>query len=478
MKHNPLTLAVKLALTGALAGSLAACGGGGSSSTDTVSTTSDGTSVGPVTGFGSVYVNGTRFRTDGSVDSDDGIEREDQLEKGMILKVNGSWDDDGEGEARLVSYDDTLRGPVTNASWDDVNRTGQLELLGQTVLLDGQTAFGGVSPVTLASDPTAYQVRVSGWRLDDGRFQAAYVSVRPLGDSLDDANEVELEGVVADLDPEAQTFTINGFKVDYTSAVADDDFSLDALENGLVVEVEGQLNAAGDTLLAEEIDDEDDLFDDDDDAEVAGDIASYDAAAGQFEINGVTVRLTSDTEFDDLSRDSLQNGLRVKVEGEFRNGVLVAEEVEGRDGDAELDGVIESIDLDAERLVVSGVEVRLSGATLIRDDDSEDDDSRDRVDDLASLSVGEYLEIEGRQRDDEGGYLEAISIERDDEDDDNDFELEGRVTAVSGTSITLMNLEILANGYSLSGISVGDEVEVEYAATSGGQYQLTGSLDD
>ncbi|MBD3642395.1 MAG: hypothetical protein HUJ18_15475 [Marinobacter sp.] len=477
MKPNSLTLAVKLALTGALAGSLAACGGG-SSSTDTASTTSDGTSVGPVTGFGSVYVNGTRFRTDGSVDSDDGIEREDQLEKGMILKVNGSWDDDGDGEARLVSYDDTLRGPVTSASWDDINRTGQIELQGQVVLLDGQTAFGGISPVTLASDPTAYQVRVSGWRLDDGRFQAAYVSVRTLGSSMDDVNEAELEGVVENLDPDAETFTINGFLVDYTNAVADDDFSLDALENGLVVEVEGQLNAAGDTLLAEEIDDEDDLFGDDDDAEVAGDIANYDAAAGQFEINGVTVRLTSDTEFDDLSRDSLQNGLRVKVEGEFRNGVLVAEEVEGRDGDAELDGVIESIDLDAERLVVSGVEVRLSGATLIRDDDSEDDDSRDRVDDLASLSVGEYLEIEGRQRDDEGGYLEAISIERDDEDDDNDFELEGRVTAVSGTSITLMNLEILANGYSLSGISVGDEVEVEYAATSGGQYQLTGSLDD
>jgi len=478
MKRNPLTLAVKLALTGALAGSLAACGGGGSSSTDTVSTTSDGTSVGPVTGFGSVYVNGTRFRTDGSVDSDDGIEREDQLEKGMILKVNGSWDDDGDGEARLVSYDDTLRGPVTSASWDDINRTGQIELLGQVVLLDGQTAFGGISPVTLASDPAAYQVRVSGWRLDDGRFQAAYVSVRNLGSSMDDANEAELEGVVENLDPDAETFTINGFLVDYTNAVADDDFSLDALENGLVVEVEGQLNAAGDTLLAEEIDDEDDLFDDDDDAEVAGDIANYDAAAGQFEINGVTVRLTSDTEFDDLSRDSLQDGLRVKVEGEFRNGVLVAEEVEGRDGDAELDGVVESIDLDAERLVVSGVEVRLTSATLIRDDDSEDDDSRDRADDLNSLSVGEYLEIEGRQRDDEGGYLEAISIERDDDDDDNDFELEGRVTAVSGTSITLMNLEILANGYSLSGVSVGDEVEVEYVATSGGQYELTGSLED
>src|SRR5690554_7743727 len=49
----------------------------------------------------------TRFTTDGRVSSDDGLEREDQLDKGMVLKVRGSWDGRGEGRADNISYDDT-----------------------------------------------------------------------------------------------------------------------------------------------------------------------------------------------------------------------------------------------------------------------------------------------------------------------------------------------------------------------------------
>ena len=102
MKRNGLSKAIKLVLVGTLAGGLAACGGGGSGSSGSVgaSGNAEGTSVGAVTGFGSVYVNGTRFATDGSVSSDDGIEREGQLEKGMVLKIKGGWDERGQGQAR------------------------------------------------------------------------------------------------------------------------------------------------------------------------------------------------------------------------------------------------------------------------------------------------------------------------------------------------------------------------------------------
>lgn len=477
MKQTALARAVKLALTGALAGSLAACGGGGGSGGSTSATgTSSGTSVGAVTGFGSVYVNGTRFETSGSVASDDGIEREDQLEKGMILKVEGDWDDRGEGRADRISYDDTLRGPVSAMSWDDLARTGTLEMLGQTITLDSKTVFRGATPVALAANPQDYRVRVSAWRLEDGSFRASFVGARSVGSGFDDINEVEIEGVVANLDTSAQTFTINGFQVDYTSAVADDDFSLDELANGLVVEVEGTLS--GSTILAEEIDDEDDWFDDDDDdVEISGTLYDYDAANRRFSINGVSVQITGSTEFDDLRESSLADGLFVEVEGDFRNGVLVAEEIEGQESDAELDGRIESIDLTDESLVVSGIRVQLTSRTLIDDDDDDDDDRRSRVQDIQSLRVGDYLEIEGRQRSDDGGYLEAFSIEREDDDEDHDYELEARATAVSASSITIMNLEILLDGNSSSGARAGDEVEVEYRRTAGGEYVLTDDVE-
>ncbi len=160
----------------------------------------------------------------------------------------------------------------------------------------------------------------------------------------------------------------------------------------------------------------------------------------------------------------------MKVEGDFRNNTLLAEEVEGREGDAELDGIIQQIDLDNELLVVSGVRVQLTANTLIDDDDS-DNDLRNRVDDINAFSVGgDYVEVEGRQRTD---HLEAFTIEREDSDEDDNFELEARIDAISDTSLTVMNLEILLNGFSVAGLQVGDEAEVEYDQTIGGEYVLT-----
>jgi hypothetical protein len=299
------------------------------------------------------------------------------------------------------------------------------------------------------------------------------MGARAIGVEFDDGNEVEIEGVVANLDTSAETFTINGFLIDYTSAQGDDGFSLDDLADGIVVEVEGELS--GNTIIAEEIEDEDDWFNgDDDDVEISGTIYDFDGANQQFSLNGVRVQISNGTEFDDINRSSLADGLFVKVEGDFRNGTLVAEEIEGQESDAELDGRIESIDLTDESLMVSGVRVQLTGSTLIDDDD---DDRRSRVQDIQSLRVGDYLEIEGRQRSSGGGFLEAFSIEREDDGDDDDFELEARASSVGPSSITIMNLEVLLNGYSTSGAIAGDEVEVEYRNTSGGQYELTDNVE-
>lgn len=473
MNRKPLAIAIKLIMTGALVSAFAACGGGSGDSA--TSGTSQGTSVGSVSGFGSVYVNGTRFETSGSVNSNDGLIREDQLEKGMILKVEGDWGGQGEGRADRVSYDDTLRGPVSGMTWDGVSRTGSLTLLGQSISLDGKTVFRGATPTVIASNPQGYRMRVSAWRLQDGSFRASFVGAQLIGVAFDDTNEVELEGVVANLDTSAETFTINGLQINYTTAVGDDSFSLDDLANGIVVEVEGYLD--GNIVMVEEISGEDDLFGDNEDVEVSGSIYDYDASSGQFSVNGVRVQINGDTEFDDLLENSLADGLFVKVEGGSINGVLVAEEIEGRESDAELDGRIESIDLANESMIVSGVRVQLTGNTLIDDDDQGEDGRHSRAQDLQSLQVGDYLEIEGRQRSAEGGLLEAISIEREVSDEDDDFELEARVSAIGADTVTIMNLEVLRNNFSLSGAQVGDEVEIGYRPTGGGQYELTGNVE-
>ncbi|WP_100638421.1 DUF5666 domain-containing protein [Marinobacter salexigens] len=474
MKHNLLVSAIKLALTGALAGSLLACGGG-SEGSDSAGVSS-GTSVGRVSGFGSVYVNGTRFSTDGTVKSYDGIEREEQLEKGMILKVRGDWDGQGEGKARTVIYDDTLRGPVTSMTWDAANRTGEIVMLGQTVFVDGQTVFRGATPTLMASNASEYRVRVSGWRTAEGEFRASFVGAKSDGVDFDDVNDVEIEGVVRNLDKVAEAFTINGFTIDYGSATPEDGFSLEDLTEGMVVDVEGALSADGKTILAAEIDDESDWLDgDDNDVEISGELYDYDETNLQFYINGVLVQITANTEFDDIGKSDLQNGVHIQVEGEYRDGLLYAEEIEGQEADVELEGVVESVDLENETLRVSGVKVQLTTSTLI--DEGDDNDRRTRVLDIQSFAAGDYLEVKGYQRSNDGGYLEAASVKYEDEDEGNCAELEAFVTVTDSGSIRVMNLEILAGGYSLEDLDLQEEVELEYCATAGGEYELQASPD-
>ncbi|HEY9119075.1 MAG TPA: DUF5666 domain-containing protein [Marinobacter sp.] len=478
MKRNPLATAIKLAMTGVIAGSLAACGGSGSGSSgdDTAST---GTSVGPVSGFGSVYVNGTRFNTNGSVNSDDGIERETQLEKGMILKARGRWGDDGQGDAEHLDYDDTLRGELQSASWngpDLLDGEGTLIVAGQTILVDGQTVFKGATPVELNGIASGtYRVRVSAWRLDDGTFRASFVGVKPFSDDFGDTNDVEIEGLVRNLDSVAQIFQINGTEVDYQNAEFEDDLEPGDLADGLAVEVEGFIDSNG-VLIAEEIDDEDDLFDGDDDVEIAGAISgAYDDAGRRFSLNGITVQVNDSTGFDDgLQESGLGDGLLVKVEGSFRNGVLVAEEIEPRDSDAELDGVIES--RNGEELVVSGVRVVLTGNTLVEDDD-DDNSITMRTRDIEGLRVGDFIEVEGRQRVSGGHYLEAVKIEREDGDEDG-YEMEARVTAVTDSSVTVLGLTLSGGETDLSGIRVGNQVEVDYFRNAGGDYVLNTIEED
>ncbi|NMT61998.1 DUF5666 domain-containing protein [Marinobacter orientalis] len=473
MKRNALATAVKLALAGAIAGSLAACGGGGSGTgSSTENAPYSGTSVGPVSGFGSVFVNGTRFDTNGSVNSDDGIERETQLEKGMILKVRGRWGDDGRGEADRLDYDDSVRGPLESAVWNEAEGVGSVQVAGQYIHVDDQTVFKGATPVALAdASANSYRVRVSAWRLDDGSFRASYVGAKLIDDDFDDVSEVEIEGEISGLDAELQTFRINGIDVDYQNAGFDGDLDRDDLFDGLIIEVEGIIENG--VLIAEEIEGEDDLFDDEDDVEIAGAIAGDYDADSQFSLNGITVQVNGDTEFDDgLSESDLGDGLLVKVEGRFRNGILVAEEIEPREGDAELEGVIES--KNGDELVVSGVRVVLTGNTLIEDDD-DDDENDDRItmrtQDVESLDVGDYVEIEGRQRTSDDGFLEAIKIEREDDDDD-DFEMEGRVTAVTDSSVTVLGLTLLIGDGEISDIRVGNQVEVDYFRNNGGDYVI------
>lgn len=497
MKRKLLYRSIGLTASTLALGILSACGGGAGTSLDVADggIRGTGSSVGPVSGFGSVFVNGVRFDTDDipnrTVESDDGITSEDLLSEGMILRVEGEWLETGEGVADKLEYDDTLRGPTESLA-SDPSGAGEfvtMTVMGQPVRIDRQTVVRGTTyALLLAGEGVGNTVRISAWRQPDGTYRAGYVGV--IAENIDD---VELEGSVSDVDITQNQFRIGSILVEY-----DEDqvvFGSGLTEADLVsvgvLEVEGSLS--GTTLTAVSIDRDDTrryARSSGDDSELTSVVSTAFVTSGpgeqegEFTMAGQTVIVNNETELDDgLTVEDLNPGLLIQVEGTFDDsGDLIAREIELRDGNAEVSGVMTpgSLISDALTLRVGGVLVQATPLTIIT---REDDDQRIGFNQIPE----EYqLEVEGIDR--QTGdlvYLEALRIEIDDEladlDERTQFELEGQVRDMSqtrnfisvlGINISDTNAEYDSDrGDIYSDFSLGEAVfvEVEYSSSVNGQ---------
>lgn len=487
MTSDQLRKRLSLAIAPVAFGIFSACGGGGGGGIGIADggIRGTGSSVGPVSGFGSVFVNGVKFETDGEVISNDGIEREDQLEEGMILRIDGDWRDDGSGDADTVEYDDTFRGPVSDVQQildaDGAVDAVTFTIYGQPLVVDKQTV---TKRTTLATLTNGDFVRVSSWRQPDRVYRASFLG---LFDGTE--NDVEIEGLIdADsLDTRLQQFSINGQLVSYDSALFTDDLGESDLAEGLLVEVEGSIS--GSDFIAENVNKGEVRRyrrGTGDDIEFAGPVNSaYSASARTFEINGLIVQVDNDTEFDDgLTESDLVPGLLIQVEGTFRSDdTVLAEEIEAREGNASVEGVVDVNALDPanETFRVGGVLVKVTPLTIISDDDS---DQRLK---LADLNGSYELEVDGIERTSASGvvFLEAFRIERDDDDseagEELEFELTGELTEVSGTVFSILGIEIETSGAEFDdtsrdaledALNAGQRplLEIEYSGSASSDY--------
>ncbi|WP_375170852.1 DUF5666 domain-containing protein [Marinobacter sp.] len=453
--------------TGTVAfGVISACGGGSDLGIADGGIRGTGSSVGPVSGFGSVFVNGVKFSTDGipnqAVDSDDGIEFEADLSKGMILRVEGQWRDDGTGTADQLLYDDTLRGPVDQVVADP-SGAGEfvtLTVMGQSVQIDRQTVVRGTTYATLLSEAAiSDHVRVSAWRQADGSYRAGYIETVAV-----DVTDVELEGRVSAVETDQNRFTIGTITVEYDELSVNFGSGLTEsdLGNSTVLEVEGSL--AGNVLTASSIDRDDARRfsrNGGDDIQLTATIdASYTASGatarpGEFRIGDLIVRVTSATELDDdLELSDLNEGLLVQVEGQFLSDTVIeAEEIELRDGNAKVEGVISGAA--DNTLFIGGVEVRVLPTTAFTVEGGSDMS-------FESLPIGTTtVEVEGVEKQQGSSvFIEALKVEVDDEvastDERAQFELEGTLSAISPSAITILGVSIDAATESYANNSQAD----------------------
>ena len=480
MSTRNLGFGLRLALLlGAAA--LAGCSGGGSGSGGGRPQAQNTTTVGVITGFGSVHVNGVRYRTTNSTEimMNGAPAAESTLEVGQVVMVKGSLDSDGrEGEAHSIHMDAEVTGPVDSVGTD------QLVVLGQTVLTDADTVFGrNMTPADLTSVQVGDVLEVSGFRDADGAIVASFIE-------LAEANEpYRVHGTVASLDATASTFMIGDLVVDYSSAQLSD-FSSGAPMDGDVVRVKGtSLGAAGElvatrvALATKEGEGEwhEGHEGDDGDVDLQGLVTAF-TSSTDFEVAGQAVTTTADTRYVFGTESMLALDVQVEIDGSLdANGVLVARKIEFRGAQGvKISGSVDSVAPD--QLVVLGVLIQTDMLTRFRDDSSADV----RMFSAADIQAGDYVEVSGTLLDPVTHEVVASKVER--ENPRTDVRLAGPVDAVGTGTLDLLGLTVTTDGSTLfedadhqmtdsagffSQVAVGDFVRVVGDVTSATTIQAT-----
>lgn len=213
------------ALVAMLAATALALGcGGGDSGVGTGGTGSPQSfSQGPISGFGSIIVNGVHFDDSGaSVVDDDGntLSHAQDLRLGTVVDVQGGAVTDNAASASMIRVHVDLVGPVTSAY--DAG-TGRLAVLGQPVRVVSITALdgfaGGAAAITAGTT-----VKVSA--LYD-KATGVYVATRI--DPAPGAVRFAIRGAPSAIDAAGKTFTIGGVVFTYGNVAPPATFAVGTL---------------------------------------------------------------------------------------------------------------------------------------------------------------------------------------------------------------------------------------------------------
>ena len=337
---------------------LVACGGG----VDSGGTGGNATSFvsGPITGFGSVIVNGVRFDDSvASVSDAEGTGRSrDDLKLGMTVELRGSGittDSSGAstGTAASIVYGSAILGPIVM-----IDLTGaSLIVLGQTVNVLTTTVFDASLGGALSALANGDVVEV--YALFDAatnRYNATRIERKA------SATSFQLRGVVAALDAVARSFTIGTERISYATLAASEVPA--GLANGSFVRVDVQTTLVGSVRRALRFRNGASQPQDRDEVRIEGLISAFTSSAS-FSVDGRAID-ASKASFPDGTA-GLAVGVRVALEGTVSSGSVSATQVEIRSqaevetNGFELRGSITSIDRAARTFVLRGVTVDYSG---------------------------------------------------------------------------------------------------------------------
>jgi hypothetical protein len=369
----------RMAMLCVVAGVLVACGGGTNVASNPGTGGTGITATGPVAGFGSVIVNGTRFDdTNARVQIDGDTLWPSNLRLGMVANVTGvkSYAPvtatsivSATGTANAIEVWSIAQGTVTNIVTPD-----KFTVAGMAMVTDAGTVLDGVMSV---NDLTSQSVvKVWGQPTTSDFNQWSVTRLQVLGGAADTVStgKIILNGT---------TPTLHGFVLANSPV---------KLWDGMLVRAAGSLSSSptGSTLTVSRISGLPGATSGY--SELQGVVTSVVLGTGTTTISKVT-RLNIGTVEVDMSNATLSpadasiaQGSRIEVEGTWNTGVLVATKAEVKSAEqiqrVEIEGKIDQF-TSVSNFIVRGQRCDASGLTKVGNGT------------LGGLAVGKRVELHG-----------------------------------------------------------------------------------
>lgn len=415
MKFNSLRALVH----GALAAVVVACGGGGGGEGGIGGTGTADVSVGSITAFGSVWVNGVEFKTSAgtTIRIDDTVHPESDLRVGMVARVDGSI---ANATASAITVDSAIKGYVESVA------AGQMVVMGQVVITGSGTA--------IANGPIAagQYVEVHGEVAAEGTIVAGFIERKAALASP----PFVVTGFVRNHSAGGSTFSIGNLAITLGAGAVTNDMPSGSW-NGLLVEVKGTAcagnppasNVCG-TLTASKVEPEG-VRGDVARIEVEGFVTSF-TSASSFTVGSQSVVTTAATVFDGGTAADIVLGAKLEVEGSLSNGVLTATKVSFR----------ENVRFEANIASLNGTSLTLARLPGITVETNALTEFKDRT--LNQLAVGNNLRIRGRPG--AGNTVIATEVEFRNATPDTRVIIQAVASAVANPTVTLLGFVIDTSG--------------------------------
>jgi len=361
---------------------LSTCGGGEDSQLAGGGIGGTGMSIGPISGFGSIFVNGIQYdTTEATIVVNDQHVDETHLQLGMVVRIEGDLAEDS-GTAHRIEFNSNVKGPIEQIDTDN----NRLSVLGQSIFVDNITQFKGFNALDELNIND--HVEVSGLSDADGTIVATWIQTLTLPPP-----QVEVRGRIQHLDSAMQTFKLGNLLVDFSALRTLEQ----PIENNMRVEVRGRL-ISNNQLYADHVRAAPHFsrLNTGNRLSLKGFITQM-STGNQFEVAQQTVRTTGQTRFELGHAADIQTGTEVIIDGRLNDKqILIAERLTFVTASTQrsLSGFIQILApveaINAQSIQLLNQPITITAKTLL-----EDTQLGLRRFRLADLRPGDYVHLSG-----------------------------------------------------------------------------------